>query len=226
MSLTTKQRLASIPQINLPQIVQHRDMSETSNHKVSAVDPDQTLFHVFPSEVVFQNYVPHKVCEMPLVLRNRDMVPRLVKVTMESSPYFQLVGPSGAYRKVPPGMCSTLRIVFTPGENKDYFHCLICTTEREEFIVPLRAIGARAVLDFPDQLDFSVCPVKYSTEKTLMVRNLGNREARYQISTQSPFSVTPTMGTLGIGDILQVTVEFHPLQTGDHSGSLVVHYDT
>ncbi|XP_032556685.1 hydrocephalus-inducing protein homolog isoform X8 [Chiroxiphia lanceolata] len=226
MSLTTKQRLASIPQINLPQIVQHRDMSETSNHKVSAVDPDQTLFHVFPSEVVFQNYIPHKVCEMPLVLRNRDMVPRLVKVTMESSPYFQLVGPSGAYRKVPPGMCSTLRIIFTPWENKDYFHRLICTTEREEFIVPLRAIGARAVLDFPDQLDFSVCPVKYSTEKTLMVRNLGNREACYQISTQSPFSVTPTMGTLGIGDILQVTVVFHPLQTGDHSGSLVVHYDT
>ncbi|XP_017679829.1 PREDICTED: hydrocephalus-inducing protein homolog [Lepidothrix coronata] len=124
MSLTTKQRLASIPQINLPQIVQHRDMSETSNHKVSAVDPDQTLFHVFPSEVVFQNYVPHEVCEMPVVLRNRDMVPRLVKVTMESSPYFQLVGPSGAYRKVPPGMCSNLRIVFTPGENKDYFHRL------------------------------------------------------------------------------------------------------
>ncbi|XP_027541094.1 hydrocephalus-inducing protein homolog [Neopelma chrysocephalum] len=226
MSLTTKQRLASIPQINLPQIVQRQDMSETSNHKVSAVDPDQTLFYVFPSEVVFQNYVPHKVCEMPLVLRNRDMVPRLVKVTMESSPYFHLVGPSGAYRKVPPGMSSTLRIVFTPGENKDYFHSLICTTEREEFIVPIRAIGARAVLNFPDQLDFSVCPVKYSTERTLMVRNLGNREARYQISTQSPFSVIPTMGTLGIGDILQVTVEFHPLQTGGHSGSLVVHYDT
>ncbi|NWT02943.1 HYDIN protein, partial [Mionectes macconnelli] len=100
---------------------------------------------------------------------------------------------------------------------QDYFHCLLCTTEREEFIVPIRAIGARAVLDFPDQLDFSVCPVKYSTQKTLMVRNLGNRDARYQISTQSPFSVIPTMGTLGIGDTLQVTVEFHPLQTGDHS---------
>ncbi|KAJ7409178.1 hypothetical protein BTVI_57561 [Pitangus sulphuratus] len=153
-------------------------------------------------------------------------VPRLVRVTMESSPYFKLVGPSGVCRKVPPGMCSTLRIVFTPGENKDYFHCLFCTTEREEFIVPIRAIGARAVLDFPDQLDFSVCPVKYSTQKTLMVHNLGNREAHYQISTQSPFSVIPTMGTLGIGDTLQVTVEFHPLQTGDHCASLVVHYGT
>ncbi|NWR27030.1 HYDIN protein, partial [Tachuris rubrigastra] len=226
MSLTTKQRLASTQEMSLPRIVKRQDMSETSNHKLSAVDAEQTLFHPFPSEVVFQNYVPHKVCEMPLVLRNRDVVPRLVRVTMESSPYFKLVGPSGVCRKVPPGMCSTLRIVFTPGENKDYFHCLLCTTEREEFIVPIRAIGARAVLDFPDQLDFSVCPVKYSTQKTLMVHNLGNREACYQISTQSPFSVIPTMGTLGIGDTLQVTVEFHPLQSGDHCAPLVVHYGT
>ncbi|NXF81935.1 HYDIN protein, partial [Sclerurus mexicanus] len=153
-------------------------------------------------------------------------VPRLVKVTLETSPFFKLVGPSGVYRKVPPGMCSTFRILFTPGENKDYRHQLLCITEREEFIVPIRAIGARAVLDFPDQLDFSVCPVKYSTKKTLLVHNLGNREACYQISTQSPFSVVPAMGTLGIGDTMQVTVEFHPLQAGGHSAPLVVHCDT
>ncbi|NXP25966.1 HYDIN protein, partial [Scytalopus superciliaris] len=236
MSLTTKQRLASTRETYLPQIVQRQDRSGTSYHKLSAVDPDQTLFQPFPSEVVFQNYIPHKVCEMPLALRNRDkandcsvsflQVPRLVKVTLESSPYFKLVGPSGVYRKVPPGMCSTLRILFTPGENKDYCHQLLCITEREEFIVPIRAIGARAVLDFPDQLDFPVCPVKCSTQKTLLVHNVGNREACYQISTQSPFSVAPAMGTLGIGDTMQVTVEFHPLQAGGHSASLVVHYDT
>ncbi|NXE96985.1 HYDIN protein, partial [Menura novaehollandiae] len=104
---------------------------------------------------------------------------------------------------------------------QDYFHQFLCITDREEFIVPIRAIGARAILDFPDQLDFSVCPVKYSTQKTLLVRNLGNREARYRISTQRPFSVVPAMGTLGIGDTMQVTVEFHPLQTGDHSTSLI-----
>lgn len=50
-------------------------------------------------------------------------------------------------------------------------------------MVPIRAIGARAILDFPDQLNFSVCPVKHSTQKTLLVRNVGNREARYHIST-------------------------------------------
>ncbi|KAI1235393.1 Hydrocephalus-inducing protein, partial [Lamprotornis superbus] len=69
----------------------------------------------------------------------------------------------------------------------DYFHQLLCITEREELIVPIRAIGARAILDFPDQLDFSKCPVNYSTQKTLLVRNIGNQAAHYQLSTQRQY---------------------------------------
>ncbi|NWR81583.1 HYDIN protein, partial [Centropus unirufus] len=68
---------------------------------------------------------------------------------------------------------------------QDYFHQLTCITERDMFNVPIRAIGARAILDFPDRLNFSTCPVKYSTQKTLLVHNFGNQEARYRISTQS-----------------------------------------
>ncbi|XP_035754614.1 hydrocephalus-inducing protein homolog isoform X2 [Egretta garzetta] len=226
MSLTTEQRLASIPEMRQPRIIQLLDMSETSHQKFSAIDLEQSLFQPFPSEVVFQNYVPCEVYEVPLVLRNNDKVPRLVKVVLESSPYFKLISPNALCRKVAPGMPSTFRILFTPEENKDYFHQVTCITEREKFIVPIRAIGARAILDFPDQLNFSICPVKYSTQKTLLVRNVGNREARYCISTQSPFSVDPSIGTLGIGDTMQVTVEFHPLKTGDHCRSLMVHYDT
>ncbi|XP_074708612.1 hydrocephalus-inducing protein homolog [Strix uralensis] len=226
VSLTTKQRLASTREMRRPRITQLLDMGETSHHKFSAVDLEQSLFQPFPSEVVFQNYVPFEVYEVPLILRNTDKVPRLVKVVLETSPYFKLTSPGGVCCKVAPGMCSTFCIQFTPEENKDYFYQLTCITEREKFIVPIRAIGARAILDFPDQLNFSVCPVKYSSQKTLLVRNVGNREARYRISTESPFSVDPSIGTLGIGDAMQVTVEFHPLKTGDHSGSLVVHYDT
>ncbi|NWY49823.1 HYDIN protein, partial [Chionis minor] len=225
MSLTTEQRLASTREVRRPRIIQLLDMSETSHQKFSTLDLEQTLFQPFPSEVVFQSYVPCEVYEVPLILRNNDKVPRLVKVVLESSPYFKLISPT-ACRKVAPGMPSTFRVLFTPEENKDYFHQLTCITEREKFIVPIRAIGARAILDFPDQLNFSICPVKYGTQKTLLVRNVGNREARYCIGTQSPFSVDPSIGTLGIGDTMQVTVEFHPLKTGDHSGSLVVHYDT
>ncbi|XP_064315287.1 hydrocephalus-inducing protein homolog [Phalacrocorax carbo] len=226
MSLTTEQRLASTQEMRRPRIIQLLDMSETSHQKFSTVDLEQSLFQPFPSEVVFQNYIPCEVYEVPLILRNNDKVPRLVKVILESTPYFKLISPNTVCRKVAPGMPSTFRILFTPEENKDYFHQLTCITEREKFIVPIRAIGPRAILDFPDQLSFSVCPVKYSTQKTLLVRNIGNREACYCISTESPFSVDPSIGTLGIGDTMQVTVDFHPLKTGDHLRSLIVHYDT
>ncbi|XP_053843742.1 hydrocephalus-inducing protein homolog isoform X2 [Vidua macroura] len=226
MSLSSKQRLARAKKLSLPQIVQPQDKRESSHQKLSAADPEKSSFQPCPPEVVFQNYTPGEVYEVPVVLRNRDKVPHLMKVTLESSPYFQLVGPNDVCRKVPPGLSTTVHVLFSPWQNKDYFHQLLCTTEREGFIVPIRAIGARAILDFPDQLDFSKCPVKYSSQKTLVVRNVGNRAAHYQLSTQSPFSVLPAMGVLGVGDTMEVTVGFQPLKTGDCSASLVVHYDT
>ncbi|XP_062997557.1 hydrocephalus-inducing protein homolog [Elgaria multicarinata webbii] len=226
MSLTTEQKLASTHEVHLPHIVQLLDMSETSHQKFSSVDLDQTLFQPFPSEVVFQNYAPCELYEVPLILRNNDKIPRLVKVVLESSPYFRVVSPNDVCNKVAPGMLSTFRILFTPEDNKDYFHEVTCITEREKFIVPIRAIGARGILDFPDQLNFSICPVKYNTQKTLLVRNIGNREACYQITTQRPFSVEPSIGTLGVSETEQFIVEFQPEKSGNHHEDLVVHYDT
>ncbi|KAM7020832.1 hydrocephalus-inducing protein-like [Acridotheres tristis] len=159
---------------------------------------------------------------MVLSLVNKDKFPRPVKVSMERSPHFELMCPNDVFHIVPPGTSSPLRIRFTPDEMKNYCHELVCLTARERIVVPIRAIGARAILHFPDQLDFSECPVKYSTQKTLLVHNIGNLAADYQLSTQSPFSVVPARGTLGAGDTMQVTVEFHPLTIGDHSGSLAV----
>ena len=44
--------------------------------------------------------------------------------------------------------------------SQDYTHELVCMTEREKFLVPIKAIGARAILDFPDDVNFASCPVK------------------------------------------------------------------
>jgi len=81
-------------------------------------------------------------------------------------------------------METTYLITFTPDEKKDYEHELVCITEREKFVVPVKAIGARALLDFPDEIHFSAAPVKYSSTKTILVRNVGNREAKFQLETQ------------------------------------------
>uniref|UniRef100_A0A8C5ZIQ1 HYDIN/VesB/CFA65-like Ig-like domain-containing protein n=1 Tax=Marmota marmota marmota TaxID=9994 RepID=A0A8C5ZIQ1_MARMA len=226
MSLTTEQRLANTHVMYRPQIVELLDMGETTHQKFSGVDLDQTLFQPFPSEIVFQNYTPCEVYEVPLVLRNNDKIPRMVKIIEESSPYFKVVSPKDICHKVAPGVPSVFRILFTPEENKDYSHMLTCVTEREKFIVPIKARGARAILDFPDELNFSNCPVKYSTQKILLVRNIGNKDAVFHIVTHRPFSVKPTDGILNVGESTQLEVEFEPQTIGNHSGRLVVCYDT
>ncbi|KAM5208569.1 hydrocephalus-inducing protein homolog isoform 3-T4 [Hipposideros larvatus] len=226
MSLTTEQRLANTRLMCRPQIIELLDMGETTHQKFSGIDLDQALFQPFPSEIVFQNYTPCEVYEVPLVLRNNDNIPRLVKVVAESSPYFKVISPKDIGHKVAPGVPSIFRILFTPEENKDYAHMLTCVTEREKFIVPIKARGARAILDFPDELNFSTCPVKYSTQKILLVRNIGNRDAVFHITTCKPFSVEPSVGTLSVGESMQLEVDFEPQTVGNHSKRLIVHYDT
>uniref|UniRef100_G3PQA2 HYDIN/VesB/CFA65-like Ig-like domain-containing protein n=1 Tax=Gasterosteus aculeatus TaxID=69293 RepID=G3PQA2_GASAC len=183
-------------------------------------------FRLYPSELVFQNFTPAQTYKLRLVLRNIVKVSRRVIPELQESEYFQVVGPPDAGRRVAPGLSATFTVFFTPQENKDYHHRLVFVTERERFEVPVRAIGPRAILDFCDELHFPVCPLKSSTEKTQHVRNIGNAMAKFKLDTQSPFSVTPSSGTVDVGGSVQVTVEFHPLTVGVHSQSLVLHYHT
>uniref|UniRef100_A0A8C8TUT7 HYDIN, axonemal central pair apparatus protein n=1 Tax=Peromyscus maniculatus bairdii TaxID=230844 RepID=A0A8C8TUT7_PERMB len=226
MSLTTEQKLASTRIICRPQIIELLDMGETTHQKYSGVDLDQALFQPFPSEIIFQNYSPCEVYEVPLVLRNNDKIPRMVKVVEESSPYFKIISPKDIGHKVAPGVPSIFRILFTPEENKDYAHMLTCITEREKFIVPVKARGARAILDFPDELNFSTSPVKYSTQKVLLVRNIGNKDSVFHLKTRRPFSIEPTDGILNVGESMQLEVNFEPRSVGNHKGKLIVTYDT
>ena len=58
---------------------------------------------------------------------------------------------------------------------------MVCITEREKFLIPIRALGPRAVLDFPDELHFPTAPVKYASTKTVLVRNVGNCEGKFDM---------------------------------------------
>ncbi|XP_064243061.1 hydrocephalus-inducing protein-like isoform X2 [Passer domesticus] len=203
----------------LPRIGPRVDQSET-RQKLPSAPRRLNVLQVSPPEMVFQNFGAHEVSEMALSLINKGKNPQVVKVSMESSPYFQLMCSNDAYRVVLPGASTPVRIRFTPNKNKDYSHEVVCITSRERIVVPIRAIRARAVLDFPDELNFSECPVKCSTQKTLLVHNIGNRAACFQLSTQSPFSVVPTTGTVGAGDTVEVTVGFHPLKNDDYCKDL------
>ncbi|XP_035679087.1 LOW QUALITY PROTEIN: hydrocephalus-inducing protein homolog [Branchiostoma floridae] len=226
MGLDTAGKLANTHEMHLPQIVELLDMAETTHQKFSQVNIDEAMFQPFPSEIRFQNYESHQTYEVPLQLRNNDGVPRLVKVYQTDSPYFKIISPNNVGDKVAPGMASTFRILFTPLEKKDYVHELLCITEREKFVVPVHCIGARAILDFPDYVNFSAWPVKHTATQTLLVRNIGNKDATFSLAAQRPFSVSPSCGVLPVGESMQVTVEFTAPTTGDHVADLVLTYDT
>ena len=79
------------------------------------------MFQPFPSEIFFQKFTPFETYEVPLVLRNNDKVPRLVKVTQADSPYFKIISPHDVGHKVGPGLPTTFRLQFTPDEIKVKF---------------------------------------------------------------------------------------------------------
>jgi hydrocephalus-inducing protein len=58
------------------------------------------------------------------------------------------------------------------------------TTEREKFVVPIKCIGSRAILDFPDEINFSMCPVKYLNSKVILIRNIGDKDAKFSLKAE------------------------------------------
>ncbi|KAK5867885.1 hypothetical protein PBY51_012341 [Eleginops maclovinus] len=187
---------------------------------------NQLPFQPHPPELVFQNFTPGQTYTLPLHLHNKDKVSQKVKLERQDSDFFHVVRPEDAGSRVAPGLSASFTVSFTPQENKDYHHRLVYVTERERFEVPILAIGPRGILDFRDELNLPICPAKASTERTHLVRNIGNAVAKFNLDTQSPFSVTPTCGTLDVGQCMQVTVSFNPMTTGDHSRNLHLHYHT
>uniref|UniRef100_A0A669E0K3 HYDIN/VesB/CFA65-like Ig-like domain-containing protein n=1 Tax=Oreochromis niloticus TaxID=8128 RepID=A0A669E0K3_ORENI len=226
MLQSTEERLSNTAEVHPPRILELLDLSTAPHHKGSFPDIDQPLFQPYPSELVFQNFTPRQTYKLPLLLLNNDKVSRQVKLEQQNSVYFSILPSSDARSNVAPGMSATFTVFFTPHENKDYHHRLVCVTEREKFEIPIRAIGPRAILDFRDKLDLPVCPVKASTEKTQLVCNAGNSKAKFRLHTERPFSVTPEFGTLDVGESMQVTVVFHPMNTGNHRQDLLLHYHT
>ena len=90
-----------------------------------------------------------------------------------------LKGDNSKGNKVAPGIEIQYIIRFSPEAKIDYSYELNVVTERELFVIPIIAIGKRAMLEFPDVLDFGDCPVKYKTEKPIIIRNIGEKTCKW-----------------------------------------------
>ncbi|ORX48158.1 hypothetical protein BCR36DRAFT_329786 [Piromyces finnis] len=198
------------------------------NHSYD-VPIDTPIFQPFPSQIVLQNFIPFEKYNIIISFRNNDKFARKMKILPINYPYFSIRGINSASlnsEKIAPGMEVQYIITFVPEENIDYNYNLVCITEREKFLVPMIAIGARAILDFPDMVNFSECPVNYESSKILLIRNIGNKSATFKLTVNEPFKVVPSDGYLDIGESMQIEVKFEPEKVGSYEGEMLLEYDT
>eukprot|EP00930_Biecheleria_cincta_P015308 TRINITY_DN12810_c0_g1_i1.p1 TRINITY_DN12810_c0_g1~~TRINITY_DN12810_c0_g1_i1.p1 ORF type:complete len:5041 (+),score=1000.88 TRINITY_DN12810_c0_g1_i1:126-15248(+) len=210
-----------------PKITGFLDLAQFSNHTTSSVPVDQTLFSVFPPVVSFVDFEGLQTYETTITLRNQDSVARRVKVCPPDSPFFEVAPLKSPARlraqkggattgnssgdKVAPGMELSYIVRFRPDARIDYSYDLVVVTEREKFSVPIRASGGSALLDFPDVVDFGdECVVGHKCERTVLVRNVGDRATKLLCRTSPPFSIQVPDGYLEEGAACEVSIFFTP----------------
>ena len=128
--------------------------------------------------------------------------------------------------KVAPGMEVSYLIRFTPEAKIDVSYDLIVITEREKFIVPIRGIGCKVMIEFMDNIDFGDVPVKYRIEKPIILRNVGEKITKWMLKVNSPHViVSKKEGILDIGKSEQIICTFCPLEDKQYIEEMILTYD-
>eukprot|EP00959_Pyramimonas_sp_CCMP1952_P469062 9494305-Pyramimonas_sp.AAC.2 len=91
---------------------------------------------------------------------------------------------------------------------------------------PSQLAPLQGALDFPDEIIFDHTIVKDTNTKTFLVQNVGQKATTFQMYTQPPFAITPTFGSLEVGEMLQCTTSFNPSVTGVLRGEVFIRYDS
>jgi len=203
------------------------NIGDHSIYPDAQVSVDEPLFQPVPHVIQFTNYEPLQIKEQILKLRNKDKVARSVKIVTPDSKLFEVI-PNKKFKgsatstaktgtdidvmssRVAPGMEVQYIVRFSPEAKVDYSYDLTVVTEREKFIVPIRAVGCRALLDFPEKIDFGSVPVKHTGEKPVMVRNIGEKTTKWHVKVPNGFKLNKTEGILDVGQSDQLVFEFCP----------------
>ena len=172
-----------------PLIIEFCNLQDNSAQVHTTVEIEKPLFQPAPKIVIFEDYAPFATHEKKLFFRNNDSVARRIKLVQPGSAFFEMSAPRLASGEplrsssIAAGMEIYFMVIFKPQEVRDYSWDLVCCTEREKFIVPIRAIGMRPRVTFPDTVDFGLCPVKSAMRKVLLVQNVGAAPANFTMKS-------------------------------------------
>ncbi|KAF1330313.1 hypothetical protein FI667_g5014, partial [Globisporangium splendens] len=137
--------------------------AEDHTARVSSTVPvHKPLFEPTPSEVWIDDYTPFHTVTIKLSFRNCDTVARRMKIESPQSSFFKVspwspspiigansrsISDNRIDGKIAAGMDIAFQLDFSPQEVKEYTLDLVCCTERERFVVPVRIAPPSAVLE-------------------------------------------------------------------------------
>ncbi|DAZ93738.1 TPA: hypothetical protein N0F65_007364 [Lagenidium giganteum] len=217
-------------------ILEFVNAADHTTRTSSTVPNHKPLFEPTPAGVWIDEYTAFDVHTTKLTFRNCDTVARRMKIESPSSPFFRVLPWAAKHPgtvsvdkidgKVAAGMEIAFVLEFMPHEIKDYAVDLVCVTEREKFLLPVRVRGKYAALDLPDAIDFGVCPVKMPSSRVLKVHNVGSRSGRFAFRTTQGFRIQPESAVLEHGAGTQIELIFTPLALAMNEGELLITDDT
>ena len=81
------------------------------------------------------------------------------------------------------------------------------------------------MLEFPDILDFGDCPVKYKTEKPVIIRNIGEKTCKWLLNLPKGWTCNKKEGVLEQHKNEQIIVYFYPNEAKMYKSEAMLYYD-
>ncbi|KAJ3334134.1 hypothetical protein HDU76_008596 [Blyttiomyces sp. JEL0837] len=181
------------------------------------------LFGIDCADLVhFMHWEPGGEHVKNLVVKNVVMKTQKIKYKLPQTRYFSMEFPET--QTLSAGMSWTIPITFRPVAKECYSDAIEFTTSFGKFFLPIKASLPEHLLEFPESIDFTLCPLRETAKRTFLMKNTGELTSYFEWEIGKPFCITPRSGRLPPGQSVTIVVEFKPQNASVFTATAVCNF--
>ncbi|KAI8912237.1 hypothetical protein DFJ77DRAFT_542027 [Powellomyces hirtus] len=158
--------------------------------------------------VHFTHWEPGGEYVKQMTVKNVVMKTQKIKYKLPQTRYFSMEFPETTTLSA--GMNWTVPVTFRPVAKENYHDVIEFCSSFGKFYVPVKATLPEHVLEFPETIDFKLCPTRETARVNFLLKNVGELASYYEWTIPKPFSISPNCGHLTPGSEIPVTMDFKP----------------
>ncbi|XP_063376108.1 hydrocephalus-inducing protein homolog [Cydia fagiglandana] len=217
MKLSTQERLRTLHKVEVDNIV-----SAGAKH-----NPASVILEFTPKLLVFQNFkLNEKITAKFTVTNVSTASTHLIMIYKESSLISVKLAGGKLLSRLAPGISVTFNVVFRPDTLTDFAHKVTFTTDKDQYVLPIFAVGPRPWFDFPDEIIIQAAPLKVENHVNVLVQNIGLSSAGFKLDTKCPFSLQPKSVYLKPNEKVDIKAIVKTMRQGHIEGTLFALFET